>query len=230
MAQSATAPTSTATAEPGMKHETDRHIERHPRQIEQRGEGEARRRTTRNVSRSRSGCRPSAPSLRVALRMHQAEHARTKRCVEREADAQQQPRAQSLRARPETRRATARTDQARPGRNAAARQHAVVDLQHEQRAGQHQHVDEAARDRGADERRRGSPVRRRAIPQFLRLSLAFTPCHGGNALAARAVRPRLPQGEPGVYGWPSNAKRRGRKPRRDVACIAKITPSRAVAR
>ena len=36
------------------------------------------------------------------------------------------------------------------GRHAAARQHAVVDLQHKQRAGQHQQVDQRAEGRHAD--------------------------------------------------------------------------------
>ena len=40
------------------------------------------------------------------------------------------------------------------GRDAAARQHPVVDLQHVDRAGEHQKIDDAREDRNADERRR----------------------------------------------------------------------------
>ena len=47
------------------------------------------------------------------------------------------------------------------GRDAAARQHAVVDLQHVDRAGEHQKIDDAREDRDANERRRAGLQRLR---------------------------------------------------------------------
>ena len=59
-------------------------------------------------------------------------------------------------------------------RHAAARQHPVVDLQHEHRAGQHQEVDQPAECPDADERTLARPERRAQLGFLVRLSLGFS--------------------------------------------------------
>ena len=73
--------------------------------------------------------------------------------VERGADAAQDAAADQVEHALRHVEAAGEDDQADQGRNAAARQHPVVDLQHEDRAGQIEQVDHAAHQADADERR-----------------------------------------------------------------------------
>ena len=80
------------------------------------------------------------------------EDARAERLVERGPDARRARGREKRRARPGRHRApTAITSETDQRRHAAARQHAVVDLQHEERAREIEQVDHAAHQADADE-------------------------------------------------------------------------------
>ena len=77
--------------------------------------------------------------------------ARTKLRIDLSADADEQASAHGVEQRLEDEQNGRQHTQRDKRRHAAARQHAIVDLQHEQRAGQHQDVDQPAEHADADE-------------------------------------------------------------------------------
>ena len=134
-----------------MEGEADRQIERQPRQIEERARPHA--------AEERADIVEIAQRLQalVAVADHQrqahdgVEHAGIDGLVERGADAAEDAAADQVENALGDVQSGGENDQADQGRHAAARQHPVVDLQHEDRAGQIQQVDHAAHDADADE-------------------------------------------------------------------------------
>ena len=105
-------------------------------------------------SRSRIGCRLSAGRAPLQRqRRHQLEDARRDQLVEARADAGQHLGAQRVEAALQKIGRQHDQREADQGRDAAARQHPVVDLQHVERAGQHQHVDHRREQPHPDKRR-----------------------------------------------------------------------------
>ena len=146
------APTSAVSAEQPMEREADRQIERQPGQIEERARPHA--------AEERADIVEIAQRLQalvaVADQQRQPhdglEHAGVDGFVERGADASENAAAEQVEQALGDVEAGGEDDQADQGRHAAARQHAVVDLQHEDRAGQIQQIDHATHDADADER------------------------------------------------------------------------------
>ncbi len=140
-----------------MEQENDADVERHPRHVEERGDswrGEERSQLV-DVAH-RLGLRGQRTDL------HRGAHLRQECCppdllVELVADAREHPVAHEVHDAHEGVEADHEHRQRDEGGHAAARQHPVVDLQHEQRPGQHQDVDDAAEKADCDER----PARRR---------------------------------------------------------------------
>ena len=141
-------------ADPEMERKADREIERHPRQIEQGRRAGARHERADRVEIAHrllgvmSGFRE--PDGRVI-------DARTKLRIDLSADADEQASAHGVEQRLENEQNGRQHAQRDESWHAAARQHAVVDLQHEQRSGQHQDVDQPAEHADADEGRLGRP-------------------------------------------------------------------------
>ena len=79
-----------------MRQEADREIERHPGQVEERRRPDARQEGA-HLSRSRSGCRPSAPVRRLSGRRDDdVEDRAATALVERRADPGQDARADEI--------------------------------------------------------------------------------------------------------------------------------------
>ena len=135
-----------------MEREADAEIERQPRQIEERARSHA--------AEERADVVEVAQRLQalIAVADHQRqahdgfEHAGVDGFIERGADAAEDPSADQVEAALGDVQAAGENDQADQGRHAAARKHAVVDLQHEDRAGQIQQIDHATHDADAEER------------------------------------------------------------------------------
>src|SRR5204862_4952873 len=81
---------------------------------------------------------------------HGFEHARVEGFVERGSNAAENATADQVEAALGDVEAAGENHQADQGRHATARQHAVVDLQHENRAGKVQQIDHATHDADAE--------------------------------------------------------------------------------
>jgi hypothetical protein len=81
--------------------------------------------------------------------------------VERGADPHQKAPADEIDDAQKHEQDTRQDRQADQRRDAAAGQHPVIDFQHVKRAGQHQNIDQAAEEGGADHRAAAGPQRRR---------------------------------------------------------------------
>ena len=139
-------------ADQPMERETDRQIERQPRQVEERARSHA--------------AEEGADIVEIAQRLqalvatadHQrqphdgVEHPLVECFIERGSDPPEDPAPDQVEHALRDVEAAGEHDQADQGRHAPARQHPVVDLQHEDRAGQIEQVDHAAHDADADER------------------------------------------------------------------------------
>lgn len=136
-------------AEIGMQHEAQRAIERDPGQIEQRGRPQPGQKATDAVEIARQlAAARSAPQLSAK---DGAEHRSAELTVELDTDTAQNALAQPVE---HTEQDVERSDDQREGnkrRHAARRQHPVIDLQHVERARQHQHVDEGGKQRHREE-------------------------------------------------------------------------------
>ena len=138
-------------AEQPVEGKADRQIERQPRQIEERARPHA--------AEERADIVEIAQRLQalVAAADHQRqphdglEHAGVDGFVERGSDPAENASAEQVEHALGDVQSAGENDQADQGRHAAARQHPVVDLQHEDRAGQVQQVDHATHDADADE-------------------------------------------------------------------------------
>ena len=137
-------------AEQPVEREADRQIERQPGQVEERAGAHA--------AEERADVVEVAQRLQalIAAAHHQRqahdglEHAGVEGLVERGADAPQDPSPDQVEPALGDVEEAGENDQADQRRHAAAWQHPVVDLQHENRAGQIQQIDHATHDADAD--------------------------------------------------------------------------------
>ena len=147
-------------AYPKMERKADRQIQRHPRQIEQ-----GRRAGTGHEGADRVEIAHRLLGVMSRLREPDGRviDARTKLRIDLSADADEQASAHGVEQCLEDEQNGREHAQGDQSWYAPARQHAVVDLQHEQRAGQHQDVDQPAEHADADE---GSLARTECGAQF----------------------------------------------------------------
>ncbi len=138
-------------ADHDVKGEADRQIERQPRQIEEGARAHAAEEGADIVEIAQRLQPLAAPASDQRQPHHGVEHACVQRLVERGADAAEDAAAQEIEQALRHVEAGGDDDEADQGGHAAARQHAVVDLQHEDRAGQIQQVDDATHQENADE-------------------------------------------------------------------------------
>ena len=134
-----------------MKRKADRQIERQPRQIEERARPHAAEKRPDIVEIAQRLQALVAAADHQRQPHHGFEHAGVEGFVERGSDAAENAAADQVEAALGDVQAAGENHQADQGRHAAARQHAVVDLQHENRAGQVQQIDHATHDADADE-------------------------------------------------------------------------------
>jgi hypothetical protein len=111
------------------------------------------------LSRSRSGCNPSPPADDQRQPHHGVEHPRIERFVERGADSPEYAAPDHVEHALGHVQAGGNDDQADQRWHAAARQHPVIDLQHEDRAGQIEQIDDATHQPNADEGAAANPQR-----------------------------------------------------------------------
>jgi hypothetical protein len=138
-------------ADPWMEDEADPDVDRHPRHVEQRA-GTATGQEAPDLIEvtQRLQAVPALPRLQRQPH-HRVVDLAAELLVERKADVQQDARAQDFQeAHEDIERGG---DHHQPGqrRQAAARDHPVVDLQHEERSGERENVDETAHQRRAGE-------------------------------------------------------------------------------
>ena len=134
-----------------MKGKAHRQIKRDPRQIEQRDRAEAAEIGADGVEIAQR-----LIALAMAAEAQGQPHQRivdapAQRLVERAADARQNAAANGVENAERGEQAGDQDGEADQRRHAAARQHAVIDLQHEHGAGEHEDVAHAGNQRGADE-------------------------------------------------------------------------------
>ena len=138
-------------ADQGVEGEADRQIERQPRQVEERARPHAGEERADVVEIAQRLQALVAPAHHQRQPHHGIEHAGIEGFVERGADAHQHAAADQVENALGDVQSAGQDHQADQRRDAAARQHPVVDLQHEDRAGQIQQVDHATHDADADE-------------------------------------------------------------------------------
>ena len=134
-----------------MEGKADRQIERQPWQVEERAwphAGEERANIV-EIAQRLQALVASADRQRQAY--NGIEHPAVERFIERGADPAQDSDPDQVESALGHVQSAGENGEADQGRHAAARQHPVVHLQHEQRAGQIQQVDHAAHDADADE-------------------------------------------------------------------------------
>ncbi|MGY4431517.1 hypothetical protein ACVWWO_003994 [Bradyrhizobium sp. F1.13.1] len=140
-------------ADHDVEGEADGEIERQPGQIEERARAHAAKKGADIVEIAQR----LKPLVAAADQQRQAddgvEHPLVQGFVQRGADPAQNPVADHVQNALRHVEETGEDDQADQGRNAAARQHPIVDLQHEDRPGQIEQVDHAAHQADADKRR-----------------------------------------------------------------------------
>ena len=134
-----------------MERETDREIERQPRQVEERARSHAAEEGTNIVEIAQRLQTLVAGARDQRQPHHGVEHPLVERFIERGADPPEDPAADQVEHALRNVEAAGEDDQADQRRHAAAREHPVVDLQHEERAGQIEQVDHATHDADADE-------------------------------------------------------------------------------
>ena len=137
-------------AEQPVKRKADREIERQPRQIEERARPHAAEKRPDIVEIAQRLQALVAPADHQRQPHHGFEHAGVDGFVERGSDAAENASPDQIEAALGDVEAAGKNHQADQGRHAAARQHAVVDLQHENRAGEVQQIDHATHDADAD--------------------------------------------------------------------------------
>ena len=135
-----------------MEHETDGEIDRHPRQVEQRDRADAGEEHAHGVEIAQR-LQPFALAADLERQPDDGVvDARAQGLVEAVADAHQDAAADEVDEALREVEAGDEDEQRDQRRHAAARQHAVVDFQHEQRAGEHQDVAHAGKQRNRQER------------------------------------------------------------------------------
>ncbi len=138
-------------AHPGMEQEADRDVERHPGQIEKSRQPGARHERAHVVEVAHGLQAVAGGAAAQRQPRDDVEHARRQSLIEPAPDPHQDASAQHVEQPLEAEQHEREQREAEQRRHAAARQHAVVDLQHEDRPGQHEQIDQAARHRDADE-------------------------------------------------------------------------------
>ena len=138
-------------ADQPVERETDREIERQPRQIEERARPHAAEERPHIVEIAQRLQALVAPADHQRQPHHGFEHAGVDGFVQRGPDAPENASADQVESALRDVEAAGKDHEADQGRHAAARQHAVVDLQHENRAGEVQQVDHATHHANADE-------------------------------------------------------------------------------
>ena len=139
-------------AEPGMEQEQHAEEQRHPGQVEQRAHRRAGEKAAHQC-RDRAAAGSAGRSASGASQT--PEGGRGRSAVEpQRGRATSSGRAGSRRSRGSRRAATTISEEADQRRHRARGQHPVVDLQHVERAGQHQHVEHGGEAEDAGERRR----------------------------------------------------------------------------
>jgi hypothetical protein len=155
-------------AEPEMEQETDENVERHPRQIEQRDRPGARQEAAHLVDVAQ---RLQSIASAAGRQRNPADHridARAQAFAERAADADQHTTAQQIEPALEGIQDRHHDAEADERRDAAAGQHPIIDLQHVDRAGQIEDVDQDARDRDAHDAAAAGAQRLRQLAARLR--------------------------------------------------------------
>ena len=137
-------------AEQPVKRKADREIERQPWQIEERARPHAAEKRPDIVEVAQRLQALVARAYQQRQPHHGFEHAGVEGFVERGSNAAENATADQVEAALGDVEAAGENHQADQGRHAAARQHAVVDLQHEDRAGEVQKIDHATHDADAD--------------------------------------------------------------------------------
>ena len=144
-------PTQHGDADHDVKGEANGDVERNPRQVEQRGRTKPREKRPDRVEVAHR-LQPVAAGPRPQRQPHdEIVNARPQFAIKLIADAHQQPAARDLQQGLKGEQHGGQGRQADQRRHAATRQDAVVDLQHEQRPGQHQEVDQPAEYADPDE-------------------------------------------------------------------------------
>jgi hypothetical protein len=128
----------------------NRQIERQPRQIEERARSHAAEKATHIVEVAQRLKALIAPAHGQRQPHHNIENPRMERLVERGADTAEDTSPDQIENALGNIEPDRQHNQADQGRHAAARQHPVIDLEHEQRTGQIEQVDHAAHDADAD--------------------------------------------------------------------------------
>ncbi len=147
--------------EPGMDQEAEEQEHRHPRQVDDRDRAGAGEEGADLVEVAQRLVRVARIARHDREPHHRAVHGGAEALVEHRGRAHHDARADQVEDALERIGADQEHGERDQGRDAAARQHAVVDLQHVERAGQHQHVHHAGEQRDAPERALAVGKRRR---------------------------------------------------------------------
>ena len=153
-----------------MKQKTDEDVERHPRQIEQRDRPGARQEAAHLVDVAQ---RQQSVTTAAGRQCNSPDHrvdARAQALAERAPDAHQHATAQQVEAALEGIQDRHHDAEADQRRDAAAGQHPIVDLQHVERAGKIENVDQSARDRDAHDAAAAGAQRLRKLAARLRIA------------------------------------------------------------
>ena len=135
-----------------MEGEADRQVEGQPRQVEERARPHAAEERAHIVEIAQRLQTLVAAADQKRQPDDGLEHAGVDGLIERGADPPEDPSPQQIEHALGDVQSAGEDDEADQRRHAAARQHPVIDLQHEDRAGQVQQVDHATHDADADER------------------------------------------------------------------------------
>ena len=146
-----------------MERKADRHVERQPRQVEERA-GPLASEERAHIVEIAQRLQAFVAAADQERQSHDGvEHPGVDGLVERSSDAAEDPSAQQVEHALGHVQAAGDHDQADQGRNAAAGQHPIIDLQHEDGAGQVQQVDHAAHEADAD---KGAAAGAQRITEF----------------------------------------------------------------
>ena len=138
-------------ADQRMEGKADRQIERQPRQVEQRARPHAGQEGANIIEVAQRLQALALAALQQRQPHHGLKHPRAERLVERGADPHQDATAQQVEHALRDVQASGQHDQGNQRRHAPARQHAIIDFEHEERAGQIQDVDHEAHHADAKE-------------------------------------------------------------------------------
>jgi hypothetical protein len=149
--------------DPGMEEEADANVERHPRQIEEGGRADAGEKAPHLVETAR-GLQAVAAGPRFEWKTHQhVEDATSKRTIKISSDAHEHAGADEIEHALEGIERKRQDGEPDEGGHAAARDNTIVDLQHEKRAREIEHVDHGRHQTDAQE---GTSASRQSSPKL----------------------------------------------------------------